>query len=456
MEIPELNVNNPQLAKAFDKIARLENTKLNKFDEKVSKEDNKLKLVQDLKNKFSKIRETMVPFQTPADFRDLKGSSSNEDVLKVSGVDKAIAKPGSYEIEVLNLANSNSIMTYGLPDRDRSEVGVGYISFKDFEGESHEVYINHSNNTLDGVARTINDANIGVKAYVVNDGTDADNPWRIILNGDGTGWKKDYEWPNFYFVGGDFDLDVDRIREAKSATIRFNGQPLMADENTLKNLLPGVNIDLKNARPGEIIKVDVQPDFEKIEAKAKSFVDSTNAVLDFIQQQNKLTSDSSKDPTKALGGDVGLQTIESRLRFVLQQSEEKLGNTNIRGIRDLGIVFNRNGTLDYDPKKFQKTLQDNFEEVSTLFAGDGEIGGFSQDMVKLVDGVTRGGDGMLSLREANSKSKIKKLETDKERATQLAETRLQRVRVQFGRADQAFERMQQMKGSLPGGMPGGA
>jgi flagellar hook-associated protein 2 len=451
MEIPELNVNNPALAKAFDKIARLENNKLNKFDQKSAVEDNKLKLVQDLKGRFQKIRDTMNPFASPQDFRELTGRSSNENIAKISSIDKGVAKPGSYEIEVLNLANTNSVMTYGMPDRDRSEVGVGYISFKDVEGETHEVYINHSNNTLDGVARTINDSNMGVKAFVVNDGTDAENPWRIILNGEGTGWRKDYEWPQFYFVGGDYDLDIDRVREAKSATIRFNGQPLMMDENSIKNLLPGVNIDLKSAKPGEIIKLDVLPDFEKIEGKAKAFVESTNAVLEFIQNQNKLEADSRKDPKKALGGDVALQTLESRLRYVIQQSDERLGNTNIQGLRDLGIVFNRNGLLDYDGKKFQKTLEDNFEEVSKIFAGDGVISGFSQEMIKLVDGVTRGGDGLLSLRESTVKNKIKKIEEEKERATQMAETRLQRTRVQFGRADAAFEQMQQMKSAIPSG-----
>ena len=85
------------------------------------------------------------------------------------------------------------------------------------------------------------------------------------------------------------------------------------------------------------------------------------------------------------------------------------------------------------------------QRTAKLFAGDGVISGFSQEMVTLVDGVTRGGDGMLSMREANAKNKIKHIETDKDRATQLAEARIQRIRVQFGRADQAFEKMQQMK-----------
>ncbi len=451
MEIPDINVNNPQLAKSFEKIARLEQKKLIKFDEKAQKEENRLNLLTDLKTRFQKIRETMMPFRTPSDFRDLKGQSSNEEIVKISGIDKNIAQTGSYEIEVLNLANANSIMTYGMPDRDRSEVGVGYISFTTPEGENKEIFISHANNTLDGVARTINEAKLGVQAYVVNDGTDAENPWRIIMKGDGTGWRNDYEWPDFYFVGGDFDLDVERIRQAKSATIRFNGQPLMADENTLKTLLPGVNIDLKSARPGETIKIDVVPDFEAIQAKAKGFVDATNAVLEFIQNQNKLGADSAKDPTKALGGDVGLQTLESRLRYIVQDAQAELENANIRGIRDLGVVFNRNGTLDFDPKKFQKTLEDNFEEVSRLFAGDGKIGGFAAEMLDLVDGVTRSGDGMLTMREGTVKSKLKKLELDKERATAMAEKRLQRVRVQFGRADSAFERMNQMKGVLPSG-----
>ncbi len=446
LDIQELNTNNVGLARGFEKVAQAENKKLTKFDEKTGKVDNQLKLVREIKDKFAGIRDALVPFKTPNDFRDLKGTSSHEDTLKVTSIDKALAQPGTYDIEVMNLANTDSIMTYGFETRDKSEVGVGYIAFNTPEGETKEVYINSDNNTLDGVAATINAAKLGIKAYVVNDGTDADEPWRLVISGEKTGWRKDYEYPEIYLLDGDLDFDIDRTRDAQSAIIKFNGQPIMADENLIKDLLPGVNINLKDAKPGQIVKLDIEPDYEKIGEKAKNFVDKMNEVLGFIQNQNKLGKDSHKDPTKALGGDVVLKSLESRMRSIIQLTENDFeGAVNIQRLQDVGIVFNRNGTLDFDDKKFQKQLESNFDEVAGLFAGSGPLGGFANRMLELVDGVTRTGDGIMTIREEALKSRLDRNEQDKERATTRANERMERVRKQFSRADSALQQLQNVQ-----------
>jgi flagellar hook-associated protein 2 len=451
LEVPELGTSNMQLAKAFEKVGRLEQKSLAKFDEKTQKVEGQLKLVGDLKGRFSKIKEALTPFRTPGDFRELKGSSSSPEVLDVSGIDKSKAAVGTYEFEVLNLANTNSIMTYGMADRDKSEVGVGYISFKTPAGEEREVYIGSDNNTLDGVAASINKANLGVTAYVVNDGTDADEPWRLVVAGQGTGWRENFEWPEFYLLDGDLEFDKERIREAKSAVIRFNGQPVMADENTLKELLPGVNIDLKDAQPGRTIKVDIKPDIEVIKERAKGFVDGMNEVLSFIQTQNALGPDSYKDPTKALGGDVGLKAIESRMRNIIQLTTNERPSQFTR-LRDLGITFNRNGTLDYEPNKLQKALEDDFDGVSSFFAGSSPLTGFANEMIGLVDGAIRRGDGLVTIKEASLKTRLEKVEKDRDNATDRAQKRLEKIKTQFVRADAAMADMATQKAGLPQGM----
>jgi flagellar hook-associated protein 2 len=440
-----------QLAKAFDKVARLEQKSLAKFDEKSQKIDTQLKLVSDLKGRFGKIKEALTPFRTPADFRELKGVSSDPGLLDISAIDKTKAETGSYEFEVLNLANSNSIMTYGFEDRDKSEVGVGYISFKKPNGETQDVYIGAGSNTLDGVARAINKAGVGVKAYVVNDGTDSDEPWRLVITGEGTGWREDFEWPEFYLMDGDLEFDKDREREAKSAIIRFNGMPIMADENTIKDLLPGVNINLKDAQPGKTIKVDVTPDIEVIKERAQGFVSGMNEVLSFIQQQNQLGPDSYKDPSKALGGDVGLKAIESRMRNIIQLTTNEMEGSSVTRLRDVGIVFNRNGTLDFDADKFQKALEDDFDGVSMFFAGSSPLTGFANEMISLVDGAIRRGDGLVSIKETSLKGRLEKVEQDRESATDRAQKRLEKIKTQFVRADAAMANMQAASAGLPHG-----
>lgn len=445
LEIPDFVTGNPRLASAFNKYVNAEQKRISKADEKVQRQEAEIKLVQDFKSKVNGIRETLQPFRSVSDFRELKGTSSLEDVLSVTSIDKALAKPGTYEFEVLSLANSDSIMTYGFPDRDSSEVGVGYVSFKTPEGAVRDIYINGDNNTLDGVAASINDANVGVTAMVVNDGTDAENPWRLVISGKKTGWRHDYEWPKFYMVDGDLDLDVERNRDAASAVLKINGHPVMADENKLKDLIPGVNIDLKKAQPGQSIMVNVAPDYEKISGKAGSMVEKINLALQFIQDQNKLTKDSHKDPSKALGGDVLLQSVESRIRSMIQKTQSAIPAQEVRRLADVGIQFNRNGTLNFEGDKFQKKLESNFEEVEALFSGSGPMGGFASEMIALVDGIVRPGDGMMTVREKTMTDRRVDLEKRRDREEQNVQKKIDKLKMDFSRAEAAMEKMQQMQ-----------
>ena len=443
---------NPRLSSAFNKYVNSEQKKLAKSEEKIQRQDAEVKLVQDFKGRVSAIRESMQPFRSVSDFRELKGRTSSDDIMSVSAVDKNVAKPGTYEFEVLSLANSDSIMTFGFPDRDRSEVGVGYISFKTPEGTEQDIYINSDNNTLDGVAATINKANVGVTAMVVNDGTDAEEPWRLVISGKTTGWRHDYEWPKFYMVDGDLDLDVDRNRDAASAVLRINGHPIMADENKLKDLIPGVNIDLKKAQPGQTVTLTVEPDIEKISGKAGTMVEKINSALQFIHDQNKLDQHSRKDPSKALGGDVLLQTIESKMKSLIQRTQNQIPAQMVKRLSDVGIEFTRQGTLSFSGEKFQKQLESNFEEVEALFSGTGPMGGFAAEMITLVDGVTRGGDGLMTIREKNLRDRMTDLEKRRDREEQAVQKKIEKMKIDFGKAEAAMEEMQQIQANMGAAM----
>ena len=371
LEVPELPGGNPQLQRALQKIVKVEQHSVDRVDEKIKVVDNKMKLIKDLKDKVTKVRDSVSPFKSVNDFRDLKGESSSPDVIGIGAIDKNKARPGSYEFEVKSLANTASLMTTGAPDKDKTQLGVGYITFKTPAGGSKDVYINGDNNTMEGIAATINSAGVGVKAQVVNDGTDGDNPFRLILNGEKSGYKNDVKWAEFNFLDGDLDIDKYRSRDAKSAVVYFNGQPMYADENSMKEILPGAVIDLKKALPGTSVKVEIKPDFEKIEGKAKAFVDSVNGVLTFINSQNTVDADSRKDPTKALSGDSSLLSLQNRLQSMIQNASTQMGDNTTRRLSDVGITFNKAGTLEYDSKKFQGGSRKQFRNGCRAVFGIG-------------------------------------------------------------------------------------
>src|SRR4051812_31749773 len=98
-----------------------------------------------------------------------------------------------------------------------------------------------------------------------------------------------------------------------------------------------------------------------------------NGVLAFIQQQNKL--DKSTDTSKTLGGDGMLRSVEMRMRQLVQNPQYGVKGA-IRSLNQVGIQFNRTGTLDFDQKKFNAVLGSNPDAVQAFFVGDGFATGF--------------------------------------------------------------------------------
>jgi flagellar hook-associated protein 2 len=218
---------------------------------------------------------------------------------------------------------------------------------------------------------------------------------------------------------------------------------MMIETNKITDLLPGVAIELKSAKPGELVTLNVKPDFEKIGEKAKSMVESINAVFSFISNQNALTGE--KDPTKALGGDVTLQNLETRIREVVHESHDEMNSQQVKMLRDVGITFNRQGTLDYDAKKMQAALESNFQQVASIFVGDGFASGFANKTIRIVDSYTRTGDGTLTTREQGLQKKISGITSEKEKAESRAQARLQKTMEQLGSAEEAIEKMKRFQ-----------
>jgi flagellar hook-associated protein 2 len=68
-----------------------------------------------------------------------------------------------------------------------------------------------------------------------------------------------------------------------------------------------------------------------------------------------------------LAGETLLQSIRSQVRAMITDTSSTPG-TNIKAARNVGLSMDRNGKLSLDEAKLDKALQDNFNEVSTLFS----------------------------------------------------------------------------------------
>lgn len=376
-----------------------------------SKYENKKVLVGELIKLMENVRGEVFKNKGTRSFRELT-VVTDEKYLGVT-VDKNIAEPGMYNIEILEKAQKSSAISNPVPDKDNTYLGVGYIEYTLPNGETKEVFIDSENSSLTGIAKLINkDSENGMHATVINDGkNEGEDHWRIIITLDDVGDSNQAEFPYLYFVDGEIDLYLESERKANDAKLKLDGFEIEVGSNKLEELIPGVTIDLKKAKPGEEISLEIKEDITKIADKIDSLIEGLNGVIKFIKEQNNL--DESSDTSSTLGGDITLQQLESRIRTAVFSSIPT--DKGPKRLGDLGVTFQRDGLLKFDKAAFENALSNDFKVVSEVLNGkysleDGKTKGFIDLAADMVNETLRQPNGLLSNRKRSIQSNIDRID----------------------------------------------
>lgn len=411
------------------------------MEKRKEKVQDKQKLVNELIDLMQKVKTNLQNNNSARNLRELK-VDTNDDVVGVT-VDKNVAGTGNYQIEVVELAQKSSAMSSGFGDRNDSYLGVGYIQYFLPNGDSKEIYVDSENSSLDGIAKLINDnPDTGLRATVVNDGSGTDTPWRLLLSYTGTGDANMVEFPYLYFVDGEEDLYLEFEREARDAKVKVDGFEIEVPENKVKDLIPGVTLDLKRAKPGEEFTLKIGEDREAVTGKINDIVETINGVLKFIKDQN--TIDEKTDTSRTLGGDLILQTVEGRIRSAVFQ--DVMTQNGYRRLSDLGITFQKDGLLAMDQKKFEATLANDFEAASQILTGyytpDGrKSSGFIDNFLATLDSSLKYPDGVLQTRKNAIQSKIADIDRRIEQKQRLLDQKEKNLKEKFARLEETISRI---------------
>lgn len=137
-----------------------------------------------LQAKVLALQSTLVELTRPGTFETGSVTSSDADYLGVSSTGRVAA--GSYDIQVLSLARNHQIASQGFTSEAFAEFGTGTIDIAVGDGSTKTITIDSTNNTLMGIKDAINEANAGVTASLVNDGSSSKSH-RLIISSDKTG-----------------------------------------------------------------------------------------------------------------------------------------------------------------------------------------------------------------------------------------------------------------------------
>jgi flagellar hook-associated protein 2 len=291
--------------------------------------------------------------------------SSDEDI--VSATASAAAGGGTYSITVGSLAQAQTSVSSSFADATSTSLGTGTITISKAGGDPVSITINSSNSTLSGLRDAINNSQAGVTATIINDGSST--PYRLMITANDTGSANSFALTSS--LSGGEAISFSQTQGAADAQFTVNGVSLTKSSNTISDVINGVTFTLRNVSTGPI-SIHAERDVDSIVGALEEFVTAYNAVSSFINSQFSYSADSGS--AGVLAGDSTLRRVQSMLQNPLVQSA-KNQYTNFSVASQVGLEFNRDGSLTLNEAEFRQEFENNFTAVAALFLGNGTPAG---------------------------------------------------------------------------------
>jgi flagellar hook-associated protein 2 len=276
------------------------------------------------------------------------------------------AAPGTYNLTNIHLAQAQSLISSGYASASAS-LGTGSLTIKVGSGPATTVTITSTQDSLAGIANAINQANAGVAATVLYDGTS----YHLVLTGDATGAA------NAFTVTGSGGLTglsyypgssgLTRLQAAANAGFSLNGIAISSGSNTITGVVPGLTLVL--AASGSAT-VQVSQSAAALDKAANNLVSALNDVLGTINQYASYNPTSGGGP---LLGDVGLDVVRTALLDAITApgGAGSGQGTPYNSLSAIGFGVTSSGTVTFNDAAFQSAAAANYNAVAALL---GEAG----------------------------------------------------------------------------------
>ena len=397
----------------------------------------------------------------PALFQGVKATSSAADVLTAAAGGTATA--GTYAVNVTQLAQSQSLVAAGQASTTTA-IGSGTITIdfgaitggtfdaatgtysgagftKDATRTAVPITIDGSNNTLAGIRDAINAAKAGVSASIVNDGSGTPN--RLVLTSSQTGETSSMR----VSVAGDAALQsllnndpagTQNLRQTvagQNAKLNVNGLAITSQTNTVKEAIQGTTLTLLKTGTSNL---STEADTSAVESAINDFVKAYNSLQ---ATANKLTTyDQDSKTGAALVGDSTLRNLQTRIRQALTTPQAG-GPNDMKVLSEIGVAFQKDGTMAVDSAKLKSALASNLAGVSGLFASaTGSTAGYGKQLSALVDNLTSTG-GALKVASDGMTASLKQLDEQYADMKTRVDAKVERYRAQFTQLDLLMSQM---------------
>lgn len=356
----------------------------------------KLTAYGSLNGAVSSLQSAITPLTSTSGVNAVTASSSDSTVVTASGV--STANVGSYSIEVSQLAKAQQLVAVGQTSLSAS-LGTGVLTFDfgtisgglfnagtgQYAGSTFTsngngiktVAITAANDSLVGIRDAVNNANIGVTATIINDGSAT--PYRLSFTSNNQGASNSLKITETTNPGVGLDTlftndpaGVQHLAEtstAQSAIFKVNGLQITQNSNTVTSVINGVTLNLMKTNVGTPATVSIAKNSAAFISSVSSFVAKYNELNSTVHDLTKY--DSKTHTAGTLLGDSAARAVQSQLRNLLASTVPGISGS-YTNLGQVGITFQKDGSLAIDTSKLSTALNTNANDVVSLFASIGK------------------------------------------------------------------------------------
>jgi flagellar hook-associated protein 2 len=303
------------------------------------------------------------------------------------------AQAGDYTFTIDQLAQAQSLSSSAVFSDPSDTVGEGTLTFTfgawdavappanpstftaNTELAAQTITIDATNNTLTGLAAAINEADFGVQASIVNDGTGhrlvtraasgLNNQLQItVAESGGSATNTDNaDLSRFAFNTSAFQLNQNQI--GQDAELTVNGLEVSRSTNTIDDVINGFEFRLAGeTEDNAVINVSIEEDKSAGESAVRDFFAAYNTFLDALEPITGFNEET--ETFGSLANDSLAKSIPGQIRQLLVGTVAGLDST-FTSLTNIGIRTELDGTLSINEDDFSDAINNNYDLFKNLF-----------------------------------------------------------------------------------------
>ncbi|WP_415893346.1 flagellar filament capping protein FliD [Neptuniibacter sp. PT8_73] len=375
----------------------------NRLDSKQEQLEAQISAYGTLSSSLSEFQSAMSVLADNDTFNARSVAFPDSDVITPNSVEPG-AQTGTYQIEVVEVAQAQSLATGAYADKDASlnETGTLTISFgtwtydedatngdpgldADTDDDPYSFAVNadraalnievETDDSLQDIADKINAEDAEVQASVLL----VDGQYQLLLTApsgennairissdDAT--KGDTTGLSVFEFNETEHSQVTETQQGQDAELKVNGLTVYRESNEIDDVIQGFNFSVNKAEPGTNLTFSVSADTDIAEQAVRDFVTAYNLFFETSQNLIGYSTDENNQTVKGdLATDGTAKALINQLRSTVTAEVAGI-DSGYTALTNLGIRTELDGTLSIDEDDFGTAFNDNFDLVEQLFA----------------------------------------------------------------------------------------